>query len=155
MNIKRIDTNLSLLTQIEEDFKKAFKAKEETVKSALSNLKAALKNAEIEKKYTLSEPEIASVIGKKVKQHKDSITEFEKGGRPDLVENETKQMQVLQTYLPKQMDESQVRNLVTDTIHEMNATAADFGKVMKAVLAKAAGQTDGTVVSKIVKEELK
>jgi uncharacterized protein YqeY len=143
-----------LLDQIEQDFKTAFKSKDEIAKSSLSNLKAALKNVEIEKKSALDDKEIASVISKKVKQHKDSITEFEKGNRADLVANETKQMEISQKYLPKQMDESEVRSLVKETITELNATASDFGKVMKQVLAKAAGQTDGTVVSKIVKEEL-
>jgi uncharacterized protein YqeY len=144
-----------MLNQIEEDFKVAFKNKDEVAKSSLSNLKAALKNSQIEKGEALTPEEITAVIAKKVKQHKDSISEFEKGGRTDLVENEKKQMEVLAKYLPKQMDESEVRNLVTSTIKELSATPKDFGKIMKEVLTKAAGQTDGTVVSKIVKEELK
>ena len=144
-----------MLSQIEEDFKTAFKNKDEVSKSSLSNLKAALKNTEIDKGQPLTNEEVTAVIAKKVKQHKDSITEFEKGGRTDLVDNEKKQMEVLAKYLPKQMDESKVRELVVTTIRDLSATPKDFGKVMKEVLAKASGQTDGTVVSKIVKEELK
>ena len=144
-----------MFQQIEEDFKTAFKNKDEIAKASLGNLKSALKNVQIEKGSELTDDEVRAVIAKKVKQHKDSITEFEKGGRADLVETEKKQMAVLSAYLPKQMEESQVRELVTATIKDLSATPKDFGKVMKEVLARAAGQTDGTVVSKIVKEELK
>lgn len=143
-----------LFEQIENDFKVAFKNKDEVAKASLSNLKAALKNVEIEKKSKLEDSDVLAVIAKKVKQHKDSITEFVKGNRTDLVETETRQMEVLQKYLPKQMDESEVRGLVQSVIKETSAQPSDFGKVMKLVLAKANGQTDGSVVSKIVKEEL-
>lgn len=144
-----------LIEQIENDYKVAFKAKDEVGKSALSNVRAALKNAELEKREPLTETEVLAVVAKKVKQHKDSISEFEKGNRPDLVAVEVAQMKVLENYLPKQMDEADVRKLVVETISAMSAKPADFGKVMKEVLSKAAGSTDGTVVSKIVKEELK
>ena len=145
---------MGLLEKIEEEFKAAYKAKDDIVKSALSNLKAALKSLQIEKQKDLSDEDVVAVAAKKVKQHKDSITEFEKGGRTDLVENETKQMAVLQKYIPAQMSEEEVRSLVKSTITELNATPADFGKVMKAVMVKTSGQSDGAVVSKIVKEEL-
>ena len=92
---------------------------------------------------------------KKVKQHKDSIESFMPAGRQDLVDIETAQMKVLEKYLPQQMDEAVVRSLVQSTIKDLSATPADFGKVMKEVLVRAKGQTDGTVVSKLVKEELK
>ncbi len=145
---------MSLLEQIEQHFKDAFKSKDEVAKSSLSNLKAALQNATIEKKGQLEDSDVQSVIAKKVKQHKDSITEFEKGDRTDLVEKESAQMQVLQKYLPKQMEESDVRTLVQNTIKDLNAQPSDFGEVMKEVMSRAQGQTDGSVVSKIVKEEL-
>lgn len=144
-----------LSQQIEEDFKAAFKSKDEVAKSALGNLKSALKNAQIEKKSELTEAEAISVIAKKVKQHRDSITEFEKGARADLVATETAQMKVLEKYLPQQMSEEEVRGLVKQAIADLNAAPADFGKVMKEVLNRAKGQTDGSVVSKVVKEELK
>jgi uncharacterized protein YqeY len=141
--------------QLEQDYKDAFKAKNEVAVSALRNLKSEIKNVEIAKQKTLTDEEVLDVVRKKVKQHKDSIESFAAGGRADLVENETKQMAVLQKYLPKQLDEAQVRELVKAVIAETAAKASDFGKVMKDVLARAKGQTDGSVVSKIVKEELK
>jgi uncharacterized protein YqeY len=143
-----------LLEQIEQDFREALKAKDDVKKSALSNAKAAIQSAELDKRSVLSDPEVMAVLTKMVKRHKDSISEFVKGSRADLVANEQAQLTVLQKYLPKQMDESEVRSLVKQAITEMSATPADFGKVMKEVLAKAQGQTDGTVVSKLVKEEL-
>jgi uncharacterized protein len=143
-----------LTEQIDQDFKVAMKAKDEIGKSSLGNVRAALKDAEISKREKLTDEETLSVIAKKVKQHKDSIEGFTKGDRADLVANETAQMEVLQKYLPKQMDESEVRKIVKETIAALAAGPSDFGKVMKEVVGKVKGQTDGSVVSKIVKEEL-
>jgi uncharacterized protein len=143
------------LEKINEDFKNAMRAKNEVEVGALRIIKSEIKNAEIEKKGELTEDEALKVIAKKVKQHKDSIESFKAGGRQDLVDHEEKQMAILMRYLPQQMGEDEVRALVKAVIAETSATAADFGKVMKEVLARAKGQTDGSVVSKIAKEELK
>ena len=141
--------------QLNEDFKAAMRAKDEVTVGALRILKAEIKNAEIEKKGELSPEELLKVVAKKVKQHKDSIESFKAGGRADLVEHEEKQMAVLQKYLPAQMGEDEVRALVKAVIAETSATQKDFGKVMKEVLSRAKGQTDGSVVSRLAKEELK
>ena len=144
-----------LLESIESDFKTAFKAKDEVGKSALSNLKAAVKNAEVDKGSALTDDEVLLVITKKVKQHKDSITSFEAGNRADLANNEKAQMAVLQKYLPAQLTEDDIRKIVLQVINQTNATAKDFGTVMKAVTAKTKSAADGSLVSKIVKENLK
>ena len=144
-----------MLDQIEQDFKQALRSKDEIVVSSLRNLKSEIKNVEIDKRKPLTDEEVLDVLRKKVKQHKDSIESFKSGNRLDLVETEEKQMQVLQKYLPAQLSEEEVRVLVKRVIQAMNAQASDFGKVMKEVLKEAAGKTDGSVVSKIVKEELK
>ncbi len=141
--------------QIDQDLKSALKEKNEVVVSSLRNLKAAVKNAEIEKKSALTDDEVLIVVAKKVKQHKDSIESFKAGGRNDLVEIEMSQMQVLEKYLPKQMEESELRQIVKEAIAATGAGAGDFGKVMKAVVVKVAGKADGNAISKIVKEELK
>lgn len=141
--------------QIENDFKLAFKSRDEVGKASLGNARSAIKDAEIAKREPLTDAEVSAVLAKKVKQHKDSITEFEKGGRADLVEKEKAQMSLLEKYLPKQMDEEAVRTLVKKAIADLSAKPADFGKVMKEVIRLSAGQTDGSVVSKLVKEELK
>lgn len=145
-----------LLEQIDADLKAALKAKDETKVSSLRNIKAAIKNAEIEKKEALTDADIMKVMAKKVKQHKDSIESFAAGGRADLVGPEEAQMKILESYLPAQMDEAAVRTLVAAVIADLGATsAADFGKVMKEASTRAAGQADGAAISKIVKETLK
>ena len=140
---------------IDEDFKRALLDKNETVVSAIRNLKAEIKNAEIEKRSPLSEGEVQDVVKKKVKQHKDSIENFRVGNREDLAVREQQQMEVLLKYLPKQMEEAEVSSLVQQVIAELSAKQSDFGKVMKEVLNRAGGKTDGSVVSKLVKEQLK
>lgn len=144
-----------LIDSIEVDFKQAMKAKDEVVLSSLRNLKSGMKNVQIEKGKDLTEEDVITLLRRKIKQHKDSIASFQTGGRQDLVEHEQLQLKVLEKYLPAQMSEDQVRELVKSVIGQTSAKLADFGKVMKEVLAKAAGQTDGSVVSKLVKEELK
>jgi uncharacterized protein len=142
------------LNQLNDDFKNAMREKNELAVGALRILKSEIKNAEIAKGGELTEEEISKVIAKKVKQHKDSIESFKTGGRADLVEHEEKQMAILANYLPQQMGEDEVRVLVKAVVAETGAKQSDFGKVMKEVLARAKGQTDGSVVSKIAKEEL-
>lgn len=141
--------------QIDDDLKAAQKEKNETAVSALRNLKASIQNAQIEKGSELSDDDVAKVIAKKVKQHKDSIESFIAGARTDLVAIEQAQMKVLEKYLPKQMEEAEVAKIVSETIAKLNATAADFGKVMKEVVVAVKGQADGSVISKLVKEQLK
>jgi uncharacterized protein YqeY len=144
-----------LIEQIDADLKQALKEKNEIVLSSLRNLKAALGNAEIEKKQPLTDDEALTVLAKKVKQHKDSIESFTKGDREDLAKHEIDQMAVLQKYLPAQMSESEVEAIVKKVIADLNATSADFGKVMKLVVAKVKGRADGSLISKFVKEQLK
>lgn len=143
-----------LLDQIDLDLKTAMKEKNEVALSSLRNLKAALKNTEIEKQHALADDEAIAVIAKKVKQHKDSIESFTSGSRQDLVLLETAQMAVLQKYLPEAMSEEELSGIVKQVIADTGATAKDFGKVMKAVMVKVKGQADGTMISKIVKENL-
>ena len=140
---------------LDQDFKQALRDKNEIATSALRNLKAEIKNTAIEKRRDLSESELLEVLRRKVKQHKDSIESFKSGGRSDLLEREQQQMDVLLKYLPKQMDESEVKTLVQQVITELAAKPSDFGKVMKEVLNRSGGRTDGSAVSKLVKEELK
>jgi uncharacterized protein YqeY len=144
-----------LLEQIDSDLKTALKEKNEITVSALRNLKAAFKNAEIEKQHPLSDDEAIAVVAKKVKQHKDSLESFKAGGRPDLVEVENAQMAVLQKYMPAAMSEEEVGKIVKQVIADLSAGASDFGKVMKEVMAKVKGQADGSIISKLVKENLK
>lgn len=142
------------IDQLEADLKIALKEKNELALSALRNLKAEAEKAAITKGDKLSEEEVIKVLAKKVKQHKDSIEQFRKGDRNDLVELEEKQMELLQTYLPKELSEAEVTELVKTVIAEFGAGSSDFGKVMKEVLTRSMGRTEGNTVSKIVKREL-
>lgn len=156
-----------MLEKIEQDFKQALKNKDEITVSALRNLKAEIKNVEIaaqigraspdgrEKQKALTAEQVLTVIRKKVKQHKDSIESFAAGNRNDLVDHEKAQMAVLEKYLPAAASEDEVRRAVKSAIANLNAQASDFGKVMKQVVGELKGAADGSVISKIVKEELK
>ncbi|MBI4049440.1 MAG: GatB/YqeY domain-containing protein [Candidatus Doudnabacteria bacterium] len=153
---------------IDSDFKQALFDKNEIAVSAIRNLKADIKNAEIAAQTKsgraspteggqekLTESELLEVVRRKVKQHKDSIESFRAGNREDLVVREQQQMAVLLKYLPKQMDEAELRSLVGQVVIELGAKAQDFGKVMKEVMARTKGAADGSVISKLVKEILR
>src|SRR4051812_42863572 len=114
---------LMLIEKIDQDYIAAYKARDEVAKASLGNAKAAIKSALIEKREALTDDEVRAILGKKVKQHKDSISEFEKGNRADLVIIETAQMKILEKYLPAQMDDGAVREMVKAVISETSATA--------------------------------
>lgn len=147
-----------LKQELQEELKQAMLAKDELRKSVLRLLLSAINYYEIQKGgagYEAADEDVMSVIRKEVKQRKDSIEQFKIGNRQDLVDKETKELELLQTYLPAQMTEEEIREIVKETIREINATTvADMGKAMSAVMPKLKGKADGTVVSAIVKELL-
>lgn len=144
--------------QIDNDIKDAMRAKAAEKLSVLRLLKSALKNASIEKggaEAKLDDPESMAVIRKQVKQRQDSVEGFEKGGRPELAAKEKAEMEMLNTYLPKAMSESDLDGLVADSIAETGATGkAQMGAVMKVATAKAAGRVDGKTLSQAVQKAL-
>lgn len=124
--------------------------------SALRMLKAALMNREIEKHRSLQEDEARQVVAALVKQRRDSIEQFLKGGRHDLAEKEAAEITVLDTFLPPAADPAVIERAVLDAIRETGATSPkDMGRVMKAALASLAGQTvDGKAVNEVVRAKL-
>ena len=148
---------MSLREQLNADKKEAMKARE-AGKLRLSVIRmvwANISNLEIEKKRELTEEEIAGVIAKEVKMRKDSIQEFKKGNRADLVEQAEQEVAVLMPYLPQQMSEEEVRQVVADTIAEVGAASVkEMGKVMSALMPKVKGRADGKLVNTIVRELL-
>lgn len=124
--------------------------------SALRMLKAALVNREVERGRALDAPESLQVVTALVKQRKDSIDQFGKGGRQDLVDKETAELRVLETYLPAAVDPAVVERAVAEAIRETGASSAkDMGRVMKAAMAKLAGQSvDGKAVNDLVRARL-
>jgi uncharacterized protein YqeY len=124
--------------------------------STLRMLKAALTNREIERGHALDDSESLQVVASLVKQRKDSIDQFTRGGRPELADKEQAEIHVLETYLPAAADPAAVEEAVAGAIQETGATSAkDMGRVMKAAMARLTGKTvDGKVVSELVRQKL-
>ena len=124
--------------------------------STLRMLKAALINREIERGHALDNAESLQVVASLVKQRKDSIDQFTKGGRPELADKEQSEIHVLETYLPAAADPAAVEQAVVDAIQETGATSPkDMGRVMKAAMARLTGQTvDGKAVSELARQKL-
>jgi uncharacterized protein len=124
--------------------------------SALRMLKAALMNREVEKQRALAPDEEQQVVNSLVKQRRDSIDQFTKGGRADLVAKEAAEIVVLETYLPPAIEDAELDRLVSEAVAESGATSAkDMGRVMKAAMAKLAGRNaDGRAVSNLVRQKL-
>ncbi len=141
--------------KINADLVVAMKAKDEIGVSTLRMLSAAIKNAEIAKGGELTGEEIIGQVLKSAKQHKESIAAYEAGGRQDLVDREKAELEILEKFLPEQMDEQEITKIIVDVIGQTGALGvADMGKVIGAVMAKVKGRVDGNTVSKIVREKL-
>ena len=161
---------MSLREKIDQDFKDAFRAKNESQLSTLRMLLAALKNKEVEKRTRLSksEPiekleelsrledeEIIEVISSEIKRRRDASEQYRKGARPELAEKEENEIKTLSIYMPEQLSEEEVAKIVKETIKEIGASSPkDMGKLMGALMPKVKGKADGNMVSKIVKEQL-
>jgi uncharacterized protein YqeY len=146
---------MSLLQKLDDDLKTALKASESLKVSVLRMAKAALKNRQIDKREELSEEDIISVILTLIKQRKESIEQFSKGGREDLAEKERQELSILQSYLPKQLNKEELDVIIIDTIKESSAEGIkDFGKVMRLIMPRVKGLVDGKVVNQRVKDLL-
>jgi len=146
---------MSVSEKISADYKEALKAGDKNRVSVLRMIKSSMKYKEIEKKAPLTDEEVQAILMSSVKRAKESIEQFSKAGREDLVSKEKEEMLVVQEYLPKQLGEDDVKKIVKDLIAEEGASGAkDTGKVMKSAMARLKGQADGKLVSKIVKELL-
>jgi len=141
--------------RLDAELKEALKSRNELKLSVLRMIKASLKNKEIEKMGPLSDAEIISVLSSMAKQHKDSIEQYAAAGRSDLVEKETKELEIVRTYLPEQLSPEDIDKIIRSAIMQCNATTpGDMGKVMKLVMTQTKGTADGKVVSQRVKELL-
>ena len=146
---------MELNKKIEQEMIKAAKAKEKIRLSALRMMKNAIHNKEIDLKREVTEAEFLQVLAAMVKQRKDSIEQFEKGGRMDLVEKETSELNVVQEFMPQQFSEEDLTAAIEKAIQETGAASPrDMGKVMKALVPVISGRADGKVVSEKVKARL-
>jgi uncharacterized protein YqeY len=145
-----------LADRITKEIADAMRAKDQARLAPLRMLKAALMNREVEKGRALDEAEGLQVVSSLIKQRRDSIEQFQKGGRQDLAEKESREITLLETYLPPALDAAAIERAVDAAIAETGATSAkDLGRVMKAVMPKLAGGTvDGRAVNEIVRRRL-
>ena len=146
---------MGLKEDLMQALKKAMQDKDVLKKETITMLRAAILQVEKDGQKELSEAEMQAIVAKEVKKRKESIVDFEKGGRPDIVEQVKKEIEVLSVYLPEQLSEDEIRNMVIQTIANVGAVGMkDMGRVMGALREKTAGKADGKLVSDIVKEEL-
>jgi len=146
-----------LAETIDSDLKAAMRGKDAVKLDALRMLKAAIHNKEIEKRVKhLSDDELLEVIQKQVKQRKDSITEFKKASRDDLVAKESRELELLERYLPKALSEVELRAILMETIRLLGVTSqGDVGQVMKAAMPKIKGRADGKLINEVALSLLK
>jgi len=143
---------MSLQERVSQEIKAAMLAKDADRLSALRMLKSAIGYAQIERKTdSLPDVDIVAIVQKEVKKRRDSVEQFEKGGRAELAVKEKQEITVLEAFLPQPLSPEDLEKLVRDTIQELGATSKkDMGPVIKAVQAKAAGRADGKTVSGLV-----
>lgn len=146
---------MSLKEVLQADWKAALKAKDKFTANVISCARAAILQIEKNGSGELDDQTTVEVIAKEVKQRQDAIAEFVKGNRQDLVENAEKEIEVLLKYLPKQLTENEIFELVKEVSIEVGANSMkDIGKLMSALVVKTKGRADGKLVNKIVKEYL-
>lgn len=146
---------MSLKQVLLDDLKAAMKEKDNIKKNVITMVRAGILQIEKDKKIELDDEGVLEVIAKAVKQRKDSIPDYERGDRPDLVENLKKEIEILMTYLPQQLSEDELDSIVAHTIYEVGAQSAkDMGRVMKALMPKVKGRADGRLVNELVKKHL-
>jgi hypothetical protein len=144
-----------LLERIEADLKESLKSANKTKVSVLRMIKASIKNKEIDKGASLTDEEIIAVLASLSKQRRESIEEFRRAGRNDLVDREEEELSILQSYMPAQLSEDELVNLIRAAIEEAGATSPrDMGKVMKIIMPRVKGRADGKVVNQKVREML-
>ena len=146
---------MSLKSKITEEIKSSLKNGDKDRVSALRLLLAAIKQREIDSRQQLSDVEVIQIITKLAKQRKESIDQYLKANRTDLVQKEELELKILSSYLPSQIDDNQLKKVVEDTLLEIGSTnRSEMGKVMGILTKKLKGQADMGKVSKLVKEKL-
>ena len=147
---------MTLKEQLMADFKDAMKAKDEVKKNTISFARAAIKQFEVDNREELDDAGIIAILTKQVKMRKDALADFEKAGRTDLAESYKAEIEVLQKYLPEQLGEDKILEVVKEVATSMGIEGGkeNMGKLMGACMGKLKGQADGGVVRKVVQEFL-
>lgn len=138
-----------------EDLKNSMKEKKELRKNVIQMIRAAILQVEKDKKIELTDEQIIEIMAKEAKKRRDSISDYEKGGREDIVEKIKQEISIIEEYLPKQLSKEEVKEIVKQVIEEVNATTIkDMGKVMKVAKEKIGAASDGRTINEAVKELL-
>ncbi|MBI2027844.1 MAG: GatB/YqeY domain-containing protein [Deltaproteobacteria bacterium] len=146
---------MSLKEKLSQDIKNCMKTAQKDRLQYGRTLHAAIRKKEIDDRIDLNDADIEKIVSSLVKQRLDSIEQFGKGGRTDLVAKEKAELQFLQEYLPQQLTDEELRKVIHDTISDSKSQGSqDFGKVMKLLMPKVRGRTDGKKVSQLVKSLL-
>lgn len=145
----------SLKERLLDDMKTAMKNGEKQRLSVIRMARAAIKNLEIEKRKDLEDDEVIEVLNKEVKQRRDSIIEYKKAGKENIVADLNKEIEILSEYLPEQLSTAELEKLIQELIHLTGASSMqDIGKVMGAIMPKVKGRADGRIVNQLVREKL-
>ena len=146
---------MSLLERLNNDMKQAMKNKEKDKLSVIRMLKASIQNEALKQRQDLTDDEELTVLSRELKQRKDSLQEFENAGRSDLVDKVRTELEYVEAYMPEQLSEEEISEIVSQTIEEVNASSkADMGRVMGALMPKVKGKADGSLVNKLVQQHL-
>lgn len=146
---------MSLKDRLTNDFKEAMKAHDEIRKNTINLARAAIKQIEVDTRVELDEQGIIDILTKQVKLRKDALSDFEKAGRTDLIEAYNKEIEILEQYLPAQLTEEEIKEIVLQTKEELGvADKSGMGKLMGAVMPKVKGRADGNAVRSIVQSVL-
>jgi uncharacterized protein YqeY len=150
-----IGAMMTLKHRLAEDLKQALREGDERRKSTIRMVRAAITNAEIERGEQLGDEDVLAVIAKQAKQRRESVTEFAKAGRQDLVDQEERELQILLSYLPAQMSRDEIEVAAQEVITEVGATSmAQMGEVMRRLMPQLKGKADGSLVNQVVREIL-
>ena len=147
---------MTLKEQLMADFKDAMRAKDEVAKNTISFARAAVKQYEVDTREELDDAGIVAILAKQVKMRKDALADFEKAGRTDLVESYNAEIEILTRYLPEQLSEDKLREIVAEVAAGLSIEGGkqNMGKLMGPVMAKVKGLADGNAVKKVVQEFL-
>jgi uncharacterized protein YqeY len=144
---------MGLKDQILEDMKRYMKEKNQVALGAIRMLRSEIRNAEIDKSGDLDDEEIVRVVKSSIKKRKDSANQYRDAGRDDLAAKEEEEIEVLEKYMPKQLSEEEIKEIIAEEMKELDIIdKKHFGRIMKAVMAKVGNRADGKLVSKMVKE---
>lgn len=150
-----MNESIKLKNQIQNDMKDAMRARDKQKLEVIRFLLAAIKQREIDERIVLDDTQVVAAIEKQIKQFKDALTQYKAAGRDDLVQKEAFALEILQTYMPEQLSDQELEDIIKKMITETKATSIrDMGKVMGALKAKIQGQADMGKVSAKVKELL-